>query len=116
LSDYITNSRPFSAATRAENLDRLAQETFDLLKAFLGEKACSLKIPWTAGRTGIRLVAELFPRSPAAFYLDKIREMNHKYWVCDISRAREELGFTPRYDLSRGLKETVEWYRTAGWL
>jgi len=31
LSDYITNSRPFSAATRAENLDRLAQETFDLL-------------------------------------------------------------------------------------
>ncbi len=92
------------------------EETFDLLKAFLGEKACSLKIPWTAGRTGIRLVAELFPRSPAAFYLDKIREMNHKYWVCDISRAREELGFTPRYDLSRGLKETVEWYRTAGWL
>lgn len=32
MSDYIvTNSRPFSAATRAENLDRLAQETFDLL-------------------------------------------------------------------------------------
>jgi glycerol-3-phosphate dehydrogenase len=32
LSDYIVaNSRPFSAATRAENLDRMAQETFDLL-------------------------------------------------------------------------------------
>jgi glycerol-3-phosphate dehydrogenase len=31
LSDYITNSRPFSAATRAENLDRMAQETLDLL-------------------------------------------------------------------------------------
>ena len=31
MSDYITNSRPFSAATRVENLDRLAQETLDLL-------------------------------------------------------------------------------------
>jgi glycerol-3-phosphate dehydrogenase len=31
LSDYIANSRPFSAATRAENLDRLTQETPDLL-------------------------------------------------------------------------------------
>ena len=31
MSDYITNRRPFSTATRVENLDRLAQETFDLL-------------------------------------------------------------------------------------
>jgi glycerol-3-phosphate dehydrogenase len=31
LSDYIANPRPFSATTRAENLDRMAQETFDLL-------------------------------------------------------------------------------------
>ena len=32
MPDQITaNSRPFSAATRAENLERMAQETFDLL-------------------------------------------------------------------------------------
>ncbi len=31
MSDYITNSRPFSAATRTENLDRMAQGTLDLL-------------------------------------------------------------------------------------
>jgi len=29
----------------------------------------------------------------------------------DISRAREELGFTPRYDLERGMKEFVAWAR-----
>jgi nucleoside-diphosphate-sugar epimerase len=27
----------------------------------------------------------------------------------DISRAREELGFAPRYDLERGMGELVEW-------
>ena len=31
MSDYITNSRPFSATTRTENLDRMDQETLDLL-------------------------------------------------------------------------------------
>lgn len=35
---------------------------------------------------------------------------------CDISRARVELGYKPPYDLETGLRETVAWYRAAGWL
>jgi len=35
--------------------------------------------------------------------------------TCDraysIERIRRELGFTPKYDLRKGLKETVEWYK-----
>ncbi len=92
------------------------EETFALLKEILGRGACRWKIPWTTGNAGIRLAAGIFPRSPAAFYLDKLREMSHKYWVCDIGRARAELGFSPRYELNRGLVETIEWYRAAGWL
>jgi nucleoside-diphosphate-sugar epimerase len=34
----------------------------------------------------------------------------------DISKAKRELGFTPEYSLVDGLKETVEWYRSAGLL
>lgn len=30
----------------------------------------------------------------------------------DISRARELLGFTPRYSLEAGLRETIAWYQT----
>lgn len=92
------------------------EETFGLLRDNLGRRACALRIPWTAGKVGIKLAAGLFPRSLAAFYLDKVREMSHKYWVCDISRARDELGFSPRYDLTVGLQETIKWYREAGWL
>ena len=92
------------------------EETFAILREILGERACRRKIPWAAGNSVLRLAAGLFPRSPAAFYLDKLREMSHKYWVCDIGRARAELGFSPRYDFSRGLRETIEWYREAGWL
>lgn len=32
--------------------------------------------------------------------------------VLDISRAREELGFTPRYDMIDGLKDYMEWYKS----
>jgi len=92
------------------------EETFNLMKAILGRRACSRNIPWAAGKTWLRLAARIFARPPAAFYLDKIREMSHKYWVCDISRARAGLGFAPRYNLETGLRETIEWYRKAGWL
>jgi len=30
----------------------------------------------------------------------------------DISKANRELGFFPRYDINKALKETVEWYKT----
>jgi len=33
--------------------------------------------------------------------------------VPDITRARERLGFAPRFDLEQGLERTIEWYRAA---
>jgi dihydroflavonol-4-reductase len=34
----------------------------------------------------------------------------------DVSRARRELGFSPKVDLRSGLRETAEWYRAQGLL
>lgn len=34
-----------------------------------------------------------------------------KHNVCDISRARRELGFEPEYDLKRGVDETLAWFQ-----
>jgi dihydroflavonol-4-reductase len=34
----------------------------------------------------------------------------------DISRARAELGFAPAVDLRTGVRRTLAWYRTAGWI
>jgi nucleoside-diphosphate-sugar epimerase len=31
--------------------------------------------------------------------------------VADVTRLRDELGWRPRYDLERGLEDTVEWWR-----
>jgi len=34
----------------------------------------------------------------------------------DITRARTELGFAPRVGLREGIRRTLDWYRTEGWL
>ncbi|MGH8310396.1 MAG: NAD-dependent epimerase/dehydratase family protein [Steroidobacteraceae bacterium] len=34
----------------------------------------------------------------------------------DISRARRELGYAPRVGLQDGIRKSLAWYRTAGWL
>uniref|UniRef100_A0A7V3KMF2 NAD(P)-binding domain-containing protein n=1 Tax=candidate division WOR-3 bacterium TaxID=2052148 RepID=A0A7V3KMF2_UNCW3 len=31
-----------------------------------------------------------------------------------IEKAKKELGYGPRYDLKKGLEETVKWYRDKG--
>lgn len=47
---------------------------------------------------------------------DKYRIMKQRNWQCDITPAIEELGYHPEYDLERGVRETIAWYKDKGWL
>ncbi len=47
---------------------------------------------------------------------DKYNIMRQRNWRCDISRARNELGFEPHYSLDRGVRLTVKWYLDNKWL
>jgi nucleoside-diphosphate-sugar epimerase len=33
-----------------------------------------------------------------------------------ISKARQELGYEPRFSLAEGMKQTIEWYEAKGYL
>ena len=48
--------------------------------------------------------------------LDKYRIMKQRNWQCDISAAVSELGYRPRYNLLRGVGETVAWYIKEQWI
>lgn len=37
-------------------------------------------------------------------------------WVLDISKAKRELSFAPRFDIKEGIERTIQWYRKEGWL
>ena len=46
----------------------------------------------------------------------KVQEMKQVSWVCDNSKAKAELGFSPKIEFSKGIKETAEWYQQHGWI
>lgn len=48
--------------------------------------------------------------------MDKYHILSQRNWQCDIEPARRDLGYEPQYPLERGVRETVAWYRQAGWL
>ena len=39
---------------------------------------------------------------------DKYKILKQRNWICDIEPLRKELGFTPAYDLLKGLVETIQ--------
>jgi nucleoside-diphosphate-sugar epimerase len=47
---------------------------------------------------------------------DKYKIMKQRNWRCDITPAERELGYKPEYNLERGVKETIDWYKKEGWL
>lgn len=47
---------------------------------------------------------------------DKYKIMKQRNWQCDITPAMQELGYAPEYDLEKGVKETIAWYKDEGWL
>jgi nucleoside-diphosphate-sugar epimerase len=55
-------------------------------------------------------------RRPGILSRDKIAEAQHRYWVCDSSRAAVELGWHATTSLEAGLAETLAWYKEAGWI
>ncbi len=47
---------------------------------------------------------------------DKIRELDHPYWLCDSTLATQELGYKSTVTLKEGMKWTADWYRINRWL
>ena len=47
---------------------------------------------------------------------DKYNILRQRNWRCDIQPAIDELGYQPQWQLERGVKETIQWYKDNKWL
>jgi dihydroflavonol-4-reductase len=47
---------------------------------------------------------------------DKANEFFQPAWTCDPTALAEDTGWTAEHDLESGIRETLTWYRTNGWL
>ncbi|MFH1958127.1 MAG: NAD(P)-dependent oxidoreductase [bacterium] len=96
--------------------------TYDIFIKTIAEKMRKkiliIKVPGGLMRLG-GVVAEVFAflmRKPALLNVQKVTEINTKYWVVDHSRLLNVLGYKPQYPLVRGVEETLAWYRLRRWL
>jgi nucleoside-diphosphate-sugar epimerase len=88
-----------------------------LLCAAFGRRPRFLPLPKAlvyAYALGTELGARL-RHTPAIFNRQKVPELRAS-WIVDVSRARDRLGWKPRWELGAGVAATVAWYRSAGWL
>ena len=63
--------------------------------------------------------AEIWARitgKPGIISREKVAEAGCMAWICETGRAREELGFVAPTSLEAGVRESLAWYKEAGWL
>lgn len=53
---------------------------------------------------------------PGTLNNDKFMILKQRNWQCDITPLKEDLGFIPQWNLERGVKETIAWYKDNKWL
>lgn len=55
-------------------------------------------------------------KRPSMLSLAKVPELTAPGWVCTTRRAREDLAFVAQTTLDEGVRLTLDWYRSNGWL
>jgi len=84
----------------------------------MGKKALTVRVPHLI----VYIVAffagffSLFSSKAATFNIEKAKDFVQQYWICDVSKAVNQLGFKQKISLEKGMQETVEWYREMEWL
>lgn len=91
---------------------------YDLVASAAGADPIQIQLPLPAVQLAARagdLVSSITGRS-SNFNRNKAAMARPRWWVCDASRARAELGWAPDVTLQRGVHDTYLWYVNAGWL
>lgn len=84
----------------------------------LGRSSLTIRLPHTivyAVAAVAQAVAALTGRA-ATLNLEKARDITQRYWICDIAKAKRELGYVQQFPIERGIPQTIAWYREQGWL
>lgn len=53
---------------------------------------------------------------PSTLNRDKYKIMAQRDWTCDIRPMKEILDYEPQWQLPRGVKETIAWYKKENWI
>jgi nucleoside-diphosphate-sugar epimerase len=86
--------------------------------AVMGRSVSPLRIPQPVGRALLALTQTTarIARQSTILTIDKANEFFQPAWTGNPAPLMRDCGWQPEYDLRRGLADTYQWYRGAGWL
>lgn len=96
-----------------ENYDRY--QFAGIVKNILNKKTLRLHIPANLVKAGVIGMEKLFPHRNSILNKNKLQELTSG-WPVGIDKAKKDLGFTPQYDLQKGLRQTIDWLKREQWL
>ncbi len=96
-----------------------AVEFNEIVKKELGKKTLSIVFPKILVKI-IALAGEkiscLFLNKVPTLNTEKYKDISQKNWLCDSSDLVQDFDFKPKYDLEKGIKETIAWNKDKGLL
>ncbi len=90
-----------------------------LLRELLGKKfvvRLKMPLPVIGFVSAISEEISKITKQASTLNRDKFRIMKQRNWLCEVKPLQNELGFSPAYDLRKGLEESIRWYREHGWI
>ena len=94
------------------------RELYDAVAEAAGSRPIQLQVP----RSAVKLAAHAgdllstFTGRSTLLNRNKAALGRPRWWLCDASRARDELGWHAGVPLQLGVRETYNWYVEAGWI
>jgi len=90
----------------------------DIAKQILKKSTLKIHLPLPVVRTMAFVQEKLaaWKGQAATLNRDKLAELTAANWSCSIERLQQDLGFVPRFNLEKGLVQTLQWYKENNWL
>jgi nucleoside-diphosphate-sugar epimerase len=122
LVKVIFSAMASSLNNRSYNVsDGLSYDRYALAsisKKILNKKTLKFHLPLSIVKVLASTLDFLYSKSSntPALNKEKLAELTAVNWVCNIEQAKLDLGYQPKFDLERGLTETLTWYKHNHWL
>lgn len=94
------------------------EEIGDIVSSLLHKKVRKVSLPETV----VDIVVSMMEFSlklmgePPSLTRQKVVEMRQKYWICDVTKAKTLLGYSPQVRMEDGLRRSIDWYLAHNWL
>jgi nucleoside-diphosphate-sugar epimerase len=91
-------------------------EVLSTIEKKLQKKSIKIHVPQSIAMF-IGVLNDVFlPEQKRGVWRDKVRELGATCWLCSNENCTKEFEFTPHYSLEKGMQETIDWYKTSGFL